>query len=380
MILFPSKKIFFVVIIFCFINIIFNHFINDAYLKTGSENDNFPKINDAPDFNTEEKIPNIITNRSPTFHGVAKCHPKRNISHDVNKNVIYSRKNSGNTSIPLIGSHSNTRCALLFFGLPRLFRPIVLPSIEKYIIAFNPSCDVFLHTYNVTSISNVRSGEKNDLVSPTDTYLLTNNTYIESMYSFHSQRNLSEFRPYHEPDWGECCENIDNLVKQWHSVEGVWKLMQRYGKKMMNKELNKNGTDHYYERVGLFRSDVVYLTPIDINDGDAVVPRFLWPGANHLTNIFVNDRMFYGTYDFAKIWATERFSFTKEFLKKFNTLRGETFLRVLMSHKNIPIRRDDICFWRARASGKIQFEACSVECIEEDLFELLTEMKEYRKL
>ena len=58
--------------------------------------------------------------------------------------------------------------------------------------------------------------------------------------------------------------SMDNMIKQWHSIDAVWNLM--------------NNTNHY-DRVGLFRVDVKYKTPIDISDADAVIPNFQhWGG------------------------------------------------------------------------------------------------------
>ena len=57
----------------------------------------------------------------------------------------------------------------------------------------------------------------------------------------------------------------------------------------------------------MFRPDVLYTHPISITDDPiekAVTPKMMyvqtkWGG--------INDRMFYGTREFASIWATERF-------------------------------------------------------------------------
>jgi len=322
------------------------------------------------DSNIEEKRNTKITQGTAHFGGnVIECESDRNVSNSV----VYLGENDSKTSDTF-----GPKCALLFFGLPRLFRLVVFPSIERYILPFNSHCDIFIHTYNVTTISTVRSGEKNGTISPSDTYLLTNNTFIESMGSFFSQRNLSEFRPYHSQDWGKCCENVDNLIKQWHSIEGVWKLMERHGHKMKSKDPNYHATDHYYERVGLFRSDVVYLSPINISHGDAVVPEFLWPEAvaKHKEDDFVNDRMFYGKYDYAKVWATERFLFAKEYLKKPDDIQGETFLKALLTKRKVPFEKRDICFWRARAGGKVKVDCKAPNCIEKVMLEILTQLKE----
>ena len=61
---------------------------------------------------------------------------------------------------PSASAASNQRCALLFFGLAKKFQEIVLPTISSSILKHNPECDVYVHTYNVTSVSNPRNNEK----------------------------------------------------------------------------------------------------------------------------------------------------------------------------------------------------------------------------
>jgi len=63
-------------------------------------------------------------------------------------------------------------CALLFFGVPRLFRLVAFPSIQKYILDVNAKCDVFVHTYNVTKLSKARNNETDGTLVPSDVYML----------------------------------------------------------------------------------------------------------------------------------------------------------------------------------------------------------------
>jgi hypothetical protein len=81
------------------------------------------------------------------------------------------------------------------------------------------------------------------------------------------------------PQLGWSQLSLENMYNQWHSIESVWDLMQDAER--------RRGIE--YSRVGLFRTDVKYVTPIDIfKGGDAVIPDF---------GFLVNDRMFYGTYN-----------------------------------------------------------------------------------
>ena len=47
---------------------------------------------------------------------------------------------------------------------------------------------------------------------------------------------------------------VDNIVKMWHSIEQAWNLM----------EAHEQRENIHYTRVAMLRSDVVYMTPIDI--------------------------------------------------------------------------------------------------------------------
>lgn len=47
---------------------------------------------------------------------------------------------------------------------------------------------------------------------------------------------------------------VDNIVKMWHSIEQAWNLMEAHAERENVR----------YKRVAMLRSDVVYMTPIDI--------------------------------------------------------------------------------------------------------------------
>ena len=259
-------------------------------------------------------------------------------------------------------------CALLFFGVPRLFRNVVLPSIQKYILEANPDCDVFVHTCNITTLSVLRNNEQNGTLIPTDVYGLNPNAaMIENMESFYAQRNLSYFRKHHYLGWGPCCGSTDNMVKQWHSIDGAWKLMEQYA-----QQENLGDGENYYSRVGLFRSDVFYTHPIYVvsnstseqrqKEEEAVVPRFLWKKFGP-SPYLVNDRMFYGTYQNAKVWATGRFDYVPKFVAAIENrtdlqgIHSETFMRWLIGNM-ASLQKKDICFWLVRTTGLIDTSDC----------------------
>ena len=241
-------------------------------------------------------------------------------------------------------------CALLFFGLAKQFRSIVLPSIQKYIldVSENGRCDIFVHNYNVTMSVNPRAGEHYGAgaIDPLEVYDLTKdeNVVLETIEDFLRQRNMKFYahvnlKPPRSLGWDRTA--FENMYKQWHSIEKVWDRMKE-------DEISR-GIE--YDRVGLFRSDVQYATPIDIFDGDAVIPKF---------GFFVNDRMFYGKYEYARIWAKIRFPSVECYIPRHQKIRmhSEFFMNDLVL-KNIPnVTKKDICFYRVRVHGDVWDDDC----------------------
>ena len=234
---------------------------------------------------------------------------------------------------------NGTHCALLFFGLVKEFQ-VVLPSINEYILQHNPECDVYAHTYNITSVTNKRNHEKNAPIRPYDVYKLTANVELDKMEAFHDAKNVSYYRQFFPTsrrfNWAYPT-SMDNMIKQWYSIERVWGLMRSAEKK-------KKCT---YDRVGLFRLDVVYLNAINIGDANekAVTPRAIGKGE-------MNDRMFYGSRSNANVWATQRFDNVERYVQKYKELWSESFLRFLF--RNIRVKERHICFKRIRADGRVE--------------------------
>ena len=268
-------------------------------------------------------------------------------------------------------------CALLFFGLAKEFKSTILPSIQKQIIQHNQHCDIFLHTYNITEVPiNVRNGETgSSRMNIAEAYLLvTDNSaidvdvddhiIIESIDSFYNKRgqDLNRTRKnFHKIFWGECCVSHDNMIKQWHSIEGAWDLMRAHEKKMLlplhdnatSGSIHTNAT--YYKHVGIFRSDVFYITPIKVNDAVAVIPSF------H-SNFGYCDRLFIGEYKYARIWASKRFDFIPIFENQYmdikNGYHSETLLKNMLNHYKVPVVKEQICFMRVRAGPRIMKGDC----------------------
>jgi len=260
--------------------------------------------------------------------------------------------------------NSDPTCALLFFGIPRSFSNMVFPSIQQYLLDENPDCDVYVHSFDVSEeVGNRISEESGDIeVMELDAFKNyfenrspSYHSILETDEAFQKVRNLEQFRRmFPRPSTWDYPISMDNMIRQWHSIEKAWSLMNIYEQQKKRK----------YDRVGFFRLDAKYTHPIRITTSEtAVIPAMMYESSNKVSGI--NDSMFYGDRDVANIWATERFESVREYLswqkKKGNIgkvhsegLHPEEFLRYLLVEKwSIDITLRNICFKRVRTSGKV---------------------------
>lgn len=252
---------------------------------------------------------------------------------------------------------SKSTCALLFFGLLRS-PEMALGSIEDYVIKPNWDCDIYVHTYNITDFTSRRSGEIRAKVNSTMAYqLLHGNTatsaarngkiVMDSMNQFQEAHNVSYYRKYFPEKQGwDYPSSVDNMIKQWHSIQRAWDVME------------SSGTT--YRRVGLFRLDLLYMHPISILHGNATIPYFAnWVRTNGKYRQ-MNDRMFYGNYEYAKIWASTRFSSVPEYLSHTENLKiglhSESYLAWLF--RNVKMESKPLCSRRIRSNGSIKSTDC----------------------
>jgi len=306
-------------------------------------------------------------------------------------------------------------CAILFFGLPRSFKLFVLPSIIENIIVPNMenNCDYYLHYHNVAFEGENRGGEPGGPIYGNDVFLLedaireiydhngigstgnniphisiTNSTVQEFeqargrlMHSYETALDESGrylYFPYAAASW-EYPHTMRNMVKQWHSIDAVWRHMEANAKRLKRE----------YARVAMLRNDVVYVTPLDVyqlstNERDFDNNHFVIP---NWANYPINDRMVVGPYDAVKVWATERFQRIETHVRKYPIpgwgMHSEKFLNFTIvpamidasghslassplsssppssSSGYIMDQNPNICFLRARADGSIWIEDCS---------------------
>ena len=288
---------------------------------------------------------------------------------------------------------SSTRkssCAVLFFGLPRSFESIVLPSIRQNVLIPNRDnhCDFFMHYYNVSSEAKSRivNGGGNIDTSRVPTLL------TEAVHQVDPEAHVSMISDTDESFWKARKEqldkyrtvkaadgkylyypwmaktftyptSIDNIVKQWHSIDAVWNLMEKFSASYHQQ--------HYYERVAMLRNDAVYMTPFDIyRINNTLVDREnQYASIPNWARYPVNDRMIYGNRKAVKIWATRRFELLEDHVRTYNEpgygMHSERFLEhsifpAIRNETGIPVvNNPDICFLRARADGAIWANDCA---------------------
>ncbi len=292
-------------------------------------------------------------------------------------------------------------CALLFFGLPRAYGTLVLPSVIQNVLWPNARhhCDVFVHYFYMTQEPEGRKN-KGGAIDPEAIRLLENAVHmvaknysstassplsrmphVDFMYdteeAFWMERNatIQKYRTTKDKNgkylyfpWNAKSyvypSSLDNIVKQWHSIESVWELMER---------AMRQGIANY-TRVAMLRSDVLYATPIDIYNTSwlakkedrvnryAVVPPFgLMP---------VNDRLIYGPYSAIKIWATKRFEYIDYHVMHYpdpgygmhseRFLEGSIFTAMVNQTGVEIVNNPDICFFRTRADDSAMISDCEM--------------------
>ena len=287
-------------------------------------------------------------------------------------------------------SDQKDSCAINFFGLPRAFESLVLPSIIKNIIAVNPGCDYFVHFYDMTKEAKGRSGA-GGMIDPTAVFPLRDAVHYEATRQGNDDAlPIVEFISDKEEDfWSKHSELIErirttrvdgkylyfpwkaksytfettnNIVKMWHTIQSSYELMERVAA--------SKGIE--YNIVGMFRLDVLYVTPINIRDttklnhpDNDMVPATITNFANYP----VSDRMIYGPRAAVQVWATQRFSRLESHVKFMQNnepgwgMHSERFVNDTLFPliRNITTIRQHptICFFRARADETVWVNDCS---------------------
>jgi hypothetical protein len=246
---------------------------------------------------------------------------QRTIANLLSQSLLRKNASSSRAPHPVATNRSfyfpspSERCALNFFGLPRSFFSMALPSIIENVLLPNAvyDCDVFVYYHSLTYEPSGRSGWGGQL-NPHEILLLSeavrqvgihahgpayvpitrfgcfNDTDLWAQHGELLNKTRTavdwEGRPLYLParDRSFTLTQTDNIIRMWHQQDSVWKLMEQTA-----QELRVN-----YTRVAMLRDDVLFVTPIDIllngkgkvdyANNVAVIPAFAkWP---------INDRTY----------------------------------------------------------------------------------------
>lgn len=300
-------------------------------------------------------------------------------------------------------------CAINLYGLPRKFKDMVLPGLITNVIAVNAKyqCDYFVHYFDRKEESDYRGADvgRGGSIDPEEVKLLTDEvehwhtafaskkdialrtptvhfamdtetsfskrykSLLETIYIAKGPTGRPLYLPISEKNPFPNA-TLANIVKMWHSQETVWNLMEP-------STSGKVEEQKHYSRVAMLRSDMVYVTPIDIYqlpDGSmdyrneyAVIPNF--------GNFPVNDRMILGPADAVKIWAAGRFSRLAEHVQRVAHFGDGIHPEKYLFHTIFPAIRDagvtilqgnpDLCFLRVRSDSSVRIGDCGRRCVHD---------------
>ncbi|CAJ1970501.1 unnamed protein product [Cylindrotheca closterium] len=329
--------------------------------------------------------------------GVVSAEIKANDRSGIEDSSEDDDSESSEEQVKKRGPFSPGRCALCFFGLPRSYESVVLPTIEKNILRPNAKyrCDVFVHFFDQATEA---AGRYNDggKIDPSHIYFLdgsvrkvydefnqarmnrssmlpavvqfvndTDDTFITArrhqLKKYHNSRNEQGNQIYFpwKSNWKN--SSMDNMIKQWHSINASFSLMESYGQSHSVR----------YERVAMLRNDVLYVTPIDIYLLDNLNKTIDYDNSHFVMPPFcrypVNDRMIYGPYGAVRIWATQRFDLIEHRVRQAKDegyeMHSERFLdsTVLPTMEALGYHRHmnpDVCFVRTRTNGIVMVNDC----------------------
>ncbi|CAJ1951912.1 unnamed protein product [Cylindrotheca closterium] len=275
------------------------------------------------------------------------------------------------------------RCALCFFGLPRSYESMVLPGLVKNVFTPNADnkCDVFLHYFhkeeepaqrknaggklNPDEIFLVENAAKSVLGSNTTVVIVndTDDSFLEQrkyqLERYQETRDKNGIKVYFPFKTKFRISSLDNMVKQWHSIDKTFTMMEDY--------MNKHNIN--YTRVAMLRNDVMFLTPFNIAmvDNTEKAPdskHFVLPG---FANFPVTDRMIYGVYDAVKMWSTTRFDRIEKRAWEYKHTGVAMHSEKFMAADLLPsietagytrLRNNNVCFVRTRAASIALWQDC----------------------
>ena len=226
--------------------------------------------------------------------------------------------------------------ALCIFGLPRSFN-LTFPSIMQYIV--HPlqavsHLSIYAHTYNITMVTNKRSGEDHVNVQPRDILRLSPDVFEMENEDAVLDSLPPNFCRRHGDPWRNGYVSFRNYMCQLHSIRRLADMIV---------ESKRN-----YTAVVFARADVFYFTPIDTvqllssAQKTIYIPHFHNFGAT-------NDRFAFGNQPVMLLYAIRQSSI-ELYCETFQA-HAEKYLQWYLARNKITIKRTSMMFGRVRANG-----------------------------
>ena len=229
--------------------------------------------------------------------------------------------------------------AICFFGIPRAFNT-TLPSILQRLI--HPlqavaRVSIYIHTYDITNVTNARSGELNASIRPLDVLQLTpSGIEIEDERAVLSALP-PEFCRKHGDPWTNDYRSFDNYMCQLHSLRRITEMMAA-------------SRSRPYDAVVFARLDMYYFTPIDAAQVLATPNNTIF--IPHFHNFGgANDRFAFGSQSTMELYGRRQLSIHG--YCRLLPAHSEKYLLWFLRSNRLTIRRTSILFGRMRANGML---------------------------
>lgn len=216
----------------------------------------------------------------------------------------------------------NKKICICFYGLTRSLKYThnsIKNNILRELINHNYYFDIYMHTYDLFSITNKRSNEKNSKLDFTE-YLLIKPDYIliTNQILFDKTININDYLKHGDP-WPENPKiSLFNLLRQFNSLKLV-----------TNLHINNNDYLTYI----YLRPDLKYLNKFDINIlKNFQNNTFYTPNWGKFGGL--NDRLCIGDKNVIEYFSYKRFDDAKEYSNN-KKLHSETYLKDIMKNFNI---------------------------------------------
>ena len=230
------------------------------------------------------------------------------------------------------------KVAFAFFGITRSLT-YTIASIKKNLFGGFEEYDIFVHTYKLSSYSNVRAKETMVEVNNEEVYLLgPDYLLIDDQEEIKTRINITSFRTKGDP-WQTGFNTLDNFILAQYSKLQLTSMIEKSKKK--------------YDYIFFVRPDCLYPKAFDlqflrtVNNDTIVIPNFCLFGPYNF-----NDRFCIANMHTYKLYGCV-FNYLLD-MSKTQELHSETVLgKIMVDEHNLRISRVGFHFCRVRCHGEI---------------------------